>query len=240
MTKGHPEMRRCLHAALLLAVLTGGALAQGEITTADRALPRVTAADTIRTNLFLAEALLGEVAREAAQALPPAPASVLLHQRGKEAADELMTTVLRQILVERGYDLYLQAPPDPADPAGTTPASPATDYVLRYQIADIGLEYPDTGRRLGIWRQWVARDFHVSAFVNVLEADSGRLLLSDRLQRTYRDRVPDSAFPAVRSDLFPFTDAETSESGWRNRIEEIVVLGTLTGLVAVYFANTGD
>jgi hypothetical protein len=29
-------------------------------------------------------------------------------------------------------------------------------------------------------------------------------------------------------------------SSWNRRLEEIVVLGTLTGLVIIYFANTGS
>ena len=52
--------------------------------------------------------------------------------------------------------------------------------------------------------------------------------------------MPDGDFDRVNSDLYGFTRAQTAESGWQRRMEEIVVLGTLAGLVAVYFANTTD
>ena len=52
--------------------------------------------------------------------------------------------------------------------------------------------------------------------------------------------MPTTTSTTSNSELYDFTTAETSESGWQRRIEEIVVLGTLAGLVAVYFANTGN
>jgi hypothetical protein len=132
------------------------------------------------------------------------------------------------------------AAPAVTDSTLAPPPPPNVDYELRYQIEDIRLAYPETGRRFGIWREWVSRDLVLSAYITVLEPASGRLLLSDRLERTFRDRVPNASFAAVRSDLYPFTDATLQESSWRRRLEQLVVLGTLTGLVAIYFANTGN
>mgnify|MGYP006879661901 CR=1 FL=1 len=66
------------------------------------------------------------------------------------------------------------------------------------------------------------------------------MLLNQRVARSFSDRVPSSDFDSVNSDLYPFTTAETEESGWQRRLEEIVVLGALTGLVVIYFANTSN
>jgi hypothetical protein len=111
-------------------------------------------------------------------------------------------------------------------------------YIVSYRIVDIALAYPETGRRLGIWRQWVARDLELTVAINVQESATGRLLLSDRVNRSFGDRVPSDDFNAVDSDLYPFTTADPGESGWKSRFEEIVVLGALAALVAVYLANT--
>ncbi len=102
------------------------------------------------------------------------------------------------------------------------------------------LSYPEVGRTLGIWQRWVERDVSVTASVDVSEADSGLLLFKDILERRFSDRVDHEDFDDVESELYDFTTADKAGSGWQNRIEEIVVLGTLVALIAVYFANTGN
>ena len=74
--------------------------------------------------------------------------------------------------------------------------------------------------------------------VSLQELASGRLLLSERYTRSFSDRVPDDDFAAVNSDIYPFTSGEPGQSGWKGRVEEIVVLGALAALVAIYLANT--
>ena len=66
------------------------------------------------------------------------------------------------------------------------------------------------------------------------------MLLSSRVARSFSDRVPSDDFDDVNSNLYSFTTAETGESGWQRRLEEIVVLGALAALVAIYFANTAN
>ena len=218
-------------------------------------------ADTVRTNLWLFEALMTDVIATVSRYLPPPPAEVELVPLGDTEAEELMLTVASRLLAERGYRLYgpfLAEATDPAsqdestsqDNGGVSPtggddnsastagAGQGTRYRLAYRVVDIELSYPDTGRRMGIWRQWVERELELTVAVELSEVASGRLLASERVTRRFGDRVPDGDFSAVDSDMYPFTTAETGESGWRRRLEEIVVLGTLAGLVAVYFANT--
>ena len=168
----------------------------------------------------------------AAAHLPPAPAAVLLVNTGDDDLGDLFTGAASRALARRGYDLFL---PD-EDPARQA----AVDYELSFDVKDVDLTYPDVGRTLGLWREWVAREMSVTALVEITEADSGRLLLSDRICRRFSDRVPSDDFDLVNSSIYDFTSAETGESGWHSRLEEIVVLGTLAGLVAVYFANTSN
>lgn len=192
------------------------------------------AADSLRTNLWLVEALMGEAVGEAAAALPPAPARVLLVTRkpGTDPQAELLRLVAVRVLTERGYELL-----------GETPDSlrgRGPDVTAEFSANLVDLSYPDVGRTLGLWRRWVEREVEVVVTARLVEAGSGRLLLDRRLARRFSDRVTNDEFPLVNSKLYPFTTAAVGESGWQRRLEEFAVLGTLAGLVAVYFANTGD
>lgn len=196
------------------------------------ALPRTTAPDSVRTNIWLTEALMSEIVTRASRVLPPPPAAVRLVQSGVTDGDDLLREAMVRVLGGQGYTLFL--------PDDDEAKQAAVDYLVTFKVVGIELTYPDVGRTLGIWRQWVGRELSVSAQVELSAADSGRILMSDRITRSFADRVADRDFDRVDSGLYEFTTAETSESGWHRRLEEIVVLGTLAGLVAVYFANTAD
>lgn len=223
-------------------------------------LPPVAAADTVRTNLWLVRALLGEVVRVGAAAVPADTAAVTVRPLTKHDANVLFTAAAHDILEAAGHEVYLDesalpVTTQPGAPSGSAQAGAAQaaadsittsgapkrrGYVLGYRLEEVSLRYPDCGRRFGLWRQWVDRDFKVVALVSVADAASGRLFFDERIARSYADRVPAASFDAVRSSAYGFTDAVLGESGWRRHFEQAVVLGTLAGLVAVYFANTGS
>ncbi len=244
--------RGALGALVLLAALTATvpvALGQGDDAGYDeeptvsfleskaRSLPAEGAVDTVRTNVWLTEALLAEIVSRTARVLPPTPAALRLintASSGSGDADEqlMFNEAMVRVLGGLGYTLFMAGEDDFRQAA--------VDYLIQYQVVSVDLEYPDVGRTLGIWRQWIARELSVTAQVEVLEADSGRVLLSDRITRSFSDRVPDGDLEHVDSPIYEFSTAEVGESGWKKRLEEMVVLGTLAGLVAVYFANTTD
>lgn len=223
----------CL-AACLAAVSAKGATAGASADAGPTGLGGAAAADSLRTNVWLVEALMGEIVVETAASLPPAPARVKVTTRaaGSDKADGLMMIVAARVLAERGYEVFA------ADADSTRGSAP--DFAVTFSVHEVELSYPDVGRSLGLWRQWVERDVAVAVSVQLVDVPTGRLLLSDRLSRRFSDRVTDDEFPYVESRLYPFATAQVGESGWTRHLEEIAVLGTLAGLVAVYFANTGD
>ncbi|MCP4572005.1 MAG: hypothetical protein GY838_06585 [bacterium] len=192
------------------------------------------ATDTVRTNLWLTEALMADVGTAVMRVLPAAPRTILLAGSTDDEDDELFGTLAARQLMAAGYEVYRPA----ADDADSVVVD--TELAYRFRVAEVALTYPDVGRTLGIWRRWVDRELSVSVIVGIEETASGRVLLSDRVTRSYNDRVPGGDFNAVNSGMYEFTNAETSESAWQRRMEEIVVLGALAGLVAIYFANTSD
>lgn len=223
------RFRSCVVVLALAAAICGGApaaLADGDA-----------AVDSVRTNLWLTEALMAEVGTAVMRILPAAPGSILLAAGSDEAEDELFGTVATRQLMAAGYEVRT---PREADEDSTVAPSPAADLAYRFRVTEVALTYPEVGRTLGIWRSWVDRELSVSVMVGVEEQATGRVLLSERVTRTYSDRVPSGDFDDVNSNMYEFTTAETSESAWQSRMEEIVVLGALVGLIAIYFSNTSN
>jgi hypothetical protein len=195
-------------------------------------LPAMAEADTVRTNLWLTEALMGEIVSHAAAFMPPAPGAVLVVNQGTDDANDLFGSVAAAVLTGRGYDLFVVT----EDSMVQAPV----DYVFSYQVVGVELIYPEVGRTLGIWKRWIGREIAVTASVEVATSSAGQLLFKEIVVRRFSDRVDKDDFQDVESGLYNFTTAQTSGSGWQNRMEEIVVLGTLVGLIAVYFSNTGN
>lgn len=189
-------------------------------------------ADSVRSNIWLVQALMAEIVTSASRALPPAPARIFLDPEDDEPACALFETAAFDVLSGAGYELYSSLEEDiPEDFDG---------LVMAFNVMEVDLAYPEVGRSLGIWQQWVGREIGVSVQVEMTMAATGRLLLRDNFHRQFLDHVPSSDFSAVNSRLYEFTTAEIAESGWRRRLEEVVVVSTLAGLVAVYFANTNN
>ncbi len=219
--------------ALTLSLALSGAVA------AQDAPPPFAAAgpDTVRTNLWLTRALFADIVREAAAVLPPDSSRVALRPRAKHVAQPLFDTAAFAELTAAGHAVLL----DETDVAATKTATVVgADYEFRYYIEDVDLSYPRVGRRFGLWRRWLDREFQAVVQVTVLEKATGRLLLDKRLARGYTDRIPAQHLAAVDAATYAFTTAEPAEGGVRAILEELVVVGALTGLVAVYFANSGN
>ncbi len=219
------------------AAIAGGDTAQVRAPTPR--LPGVGVFDTVRTNVWLAQAVLAEVVAEIAAALPPAPGDVVVRPLVKAPGNALLIGAVEDLLKPRGYTIYLDER-DIAGKSAPTSRLPAGSSELRLSCEEIALVYPRVGRRFGLWRQWVDRELSVTVLVTILDRDTGRMLYDERVTRAYGDRVPANRLDDVRSSAYTFTDAEVAEVGWRRRVEQTVVLGTLAGLVALYFANTGS
>lgn len=231
-------MRRMLgHDWLLLAgvalLLAGPVFAADDPeVTPPGGLPDPAAPDTVRTNLWLTEALMAEIVNSAVASFPPGHHAVKIEDLGGTDSDEIFGGVSANIMREQGYELFISAQ--------DSTVAPPVDYIYRYKVIGIDLSYPEVGRTLGIWQRWVARDLAVSVSVEIAAANSGQLLFKDIVERRFGDRVDNDDFDLVGNELYDFTNADKAGSGWQNRMEEIVVLGTLVALIAIYFANTGS
>jgi len=230
---------RLLIPGLLLALVIGWTFTVPGVKAAPPQLNSLEPADSLPTNLWLAEALMAEIVTDAAGYLPAPPQTVALQLTGATPGEVLFGTVATDVLRTLGYELYLTDDSETAA-AESSESDPVAAYGFQVKLGQLDLAYPEAGKRFGIWRQWVARQMALSAVITIVEHESGRLLLNDQFPRSYRDRIPNGELDSVGSDGYSFTVAEVPASGWGRRLEEVVVLGTLTGLVAIYFANTGN
>jgi hypothetical protein len=190
---------------------------------------RMTGDDTLRTNTWVAEALLGSVVTDILIDLPPPPTRILLVPGSTEQAANLLTDVATNMLQRAGYQVHLDKAPADTDERVVE---------LRYKVDNLTLKYPEAGHRMGIWKSWFDRRMDLSVQLTVVDRADGQVLSSRRLAQSFLDRVPHAYLEAIESTSYPFTRAELQPSGWTRRLEEIVVLSALAGLVAIYFANT--
>lgn len=190
------------------------------------------AADTVPSNLWLTRSLMEDLAARCASVLGPQQRRILLQPLDQDPGTELFQAALHSVLTDEGRELFLAG----ADSL----AAPVVDALWQFRVVGIQLDYPRVGRTLGIWRSWIARELEVTVLCTITEVPSGRVLLDDQLQLRANDRFSADEFAQVDSPLYDFTTAEPVNGSWHDRLEEIIVLGTLAGLVAVYFANTSD
>ncbi len=188
--------------------------------------------DSVPSNLWLTRSLMEDLVKECKGALAPAPQNILLRAGAQDPETELFQAALYRVLVGSGYHVFLAT----AD----ADTNPGIDVDWHFRVAGVKLAYPQVGRTLGIWRSWIARELAVTVFCTLSEVPSGRILFDDQLQLQFNDRFRVAELPRVESPLYDFTTAEPVNGSWHNRLEEIVVLGTLAGLVSVYFANTSN
>ncbi len=196
-----------------------------------------TAADTVRTNLWIAQALMADIAREIVDTIPGPGQGVSLRSSDSHEAAPLLEAQLHRHILDGGNVAYL----DESDLVDEEPVTPVdADYEIRYSFETLDMEYPRVGRKLGLWKSWVDREMSMSVMARVIELKTGRLLMDERLQRSFGDRLSSGHVERVDDLVYGFTSAEVAEGGLMSVMEELVVVGALTGLVAIYFANTGN
>jgi len=191
----------------------------------------VASGDSVPTNLWLTRSLMEDIATDCSRVLGPGPVRILLDDADDSEGAELFRAAVQRVLSERGDVVFLY----PGEGAMTE-----ADARWRFRVVGVELDYPRVGRTLGLWKNWIAREMGVTVSCSITTEPEGRVLLDEILERRVSDRFGADDLDRVDSSLYSFTTAEPVASGWHGRLEEMVVLGTLAGLVAVYFANTSN
>ncbi len=192
------------------------------------------AGDTIRTNLWLARALLTELARDIQSDLPAGCRTVELAPERSDEETDLFEPILFAVLSRAGIAVYLSGERD------SSATAPPADCRISYRFERLDLSYPATQRTFGLWRSWIERELAAALLYKIVTVPDGRLVASRRRVHRFADRIPAGRLSHVESAAYPFTSADAPPGGAQALLEQVVVLGTLVGLVAAYFANTGS
>ncbi len=231
-------MRLSLVLVFLLLLSPPAALSAEDDALVNPPIFDVAAPDTVRTNLWVAQALLTDIIRHAVRTIPDDGGSVALRPQDKNEAAPLFQSLAHAVLLEKGHEVYLDESDTEDEEEAVVPGE--VDYELRFRFESVKLEYPAVGRKLGLWSRWVDRELAASVLVTVVETSTGRLLLDERLQRRFGDRIETKYMGLIEEPTYVFTSALTEKGGIHAILEELVVMGALTGLVAIYFANTSN
>ena len=203
-------------------------------------LAAIAAVDTTPSNIWVARAMISDILAEVETRLPTRPSRIVLRPKAEHEAGPLFQEMAARRLETLGHDLYLDETDIAREGEKAATVAGDVDLVLTSSIESLTLAYPQSGRRFGLWRQWVDRELEMVTFLTLVEAQSGRLLMDRRLVRRYADRVPSDRFESLASPAYNFTQAAVAPTGFRGILENLVVVGSLAGMVAVYFANSGS
>jgi len=146
----------------------------------------------------------------------------------------LVEDVLSERLTAKGYAVYTGRVPAAEDSAeaewGDIP-------VLEYRILELSVDYPCGRRRHYIGRKEIERLMRVHLNLRLLGRDGGGVLWAGAAERAYRDIVPFGLIPALESEGFAFTKAETSAQKWDRVLEPVIATAIVGGLVYLFYSN---
>ncbi|MFO7914900.1 MAG: hypothetical protein R6U43_04320 [Candidatus Krumholzibacteriales bacterium] len=114
------------------------------------------------------------------------------------------------------------------------------DYILKYQIVNMTLSYPDIGRNWLIGEKEVERLAEISLFVQLVDGETGDTVWIGEAEKKFNDVIPHSLLDRVEDQQYAFTRPERDEWTWTSFIEPVVVTGIVTGLVYLFFSNQSN
>ncbi|MBT3316836.1 hypothetical protein HN388_02560 [bacterium] len=194
----------------------------------------------VQSNLFEVRAMLFDVAEKIGGTIPDQKADVVFVPSSTHEANDLLLEALTTVLTNAGHTVLLDESSSAGSQDDTEFIKPVGDYSIVFNLKEVGLAYPNAGRKFGLWRQWVDRDLFVSVHARVIDASSSVVLLDKLITNSKYDRIAANDFDTIESSAYSFTNGDVSESGMRRVFEQVVVISALSGMVAAYFANTGS
>ncbi len=164
--------------------------------------------------------------------------------RGNDASDESDGELLEAVLVEQltrsGLAVHLPSGAGAVEDSLADEAVSSAIPVLEYRILELKVSYPSGGRRHYVGRKEVERLVLVHLHLRLMEGSGAVVRWAGAAERSYRDVVPFSLLPSLRSEGFGFTDAETEDRKWDRILEPVIATAIVGGLVYLFYSNKGS
>ncbi|MFH1681454.1 MAG: energy transducer TonB [Candidatus Eisenbacteria bacterium] len=131
--------------------------------------------------------------------------------------------------------------PAPAAAVGTSsgPEVPSGAPVLRFQVSEAELRYPDVGRRFWFGPKRVERFARIRVDLRLQRGSD--VIWSESAEHYVSDRVPHGALRYLENDQYTFAKPVAAPGGAARIVEPLAVAGVIGGLVLLFYANqTGN
>ncbi len=176
-----------------------------------------------------------------------------------EAADDheanwFIENLILTRLTDAGYSAYLKeapqvGPPVPPQFRDSTATAEGEEeevkeeeitpglLVLRYRVAEFGIQYPETHRTSPLGSRRVQRLAAVSVFANLLRGKREDVIWVGRGDAERMDVVPSGKLPLLEGKTFPFEKPYLAPGGLGALVEPALVTGIVVGLIYLFYTN---
>ena len=186
----------------------------------------------------------------------PEGATLLVESAADHEANWFVENLILTRLNENGYSAYLkeapmlgpELPPGYSDSTGVAPdtleAEPSPprrgrdpELVLRYRVAEFGIQYPETHRKSPLGSRQVQRVASVSVFATLLAGKRQDVVWVGHGDAERMDVVPASKLPLLEGRTFPFSKPTLKPGGLGTLVEPALVTGIVVGLIYLFYTN---
>ena len=179
--------------------------------------------------------LIGQAVRQAADSMeiapPPGSGPQLAIDAGQGSdASWLLESMLKEHLLGLGWSIQ-------ADSKDTDSAVTDEGFLLRMQIADLGLQYARSWRRYVLGGKVVERVARVALYYELVDLTDDRVVVSSNVGSDAVDVVPASMLPALSNPKYSFASPQLERGQWDRYLEGGLVIAIIGVLVYLFYSN---
>lgn len=142
----------------------------------------------------------------------------------------LVDSALKSRLIETGWSVSSEVLADSLS-VGTS------EFVLKIRIEDLSLVYARNWRRFLVFGHSVERVARASIFYDLVDRQTGSVLVASSVRAERRDVVPASELAVLSDPQHKFASPELEKSQWSRYVEGGLVLAIVGILVYLFYSN---
>jgi hypothetical protein len=184
------------------------------------------------TNLeLIEEALVSAVDSMDVPRSDPGAETLDLRVEAGGDADWLLDSVLKKRLIALGWEIKV------GKAHGDTVVPGNTDFLLSVRVVDLGIKYGPVWRRFMFGGKKVNRLARASLLYELINKNSGAVVLSGDARSEASDVVPASMLSVLSDPKYSFASPELEKTQWDRYLEGGLVLAIVGVLVYLFYSN---